>query len=53
MNEANWLSDEAWAMLDPHLPPNRPELLVDDCRVVSGILHVRYSGHVRPGCRDP
>lgn len=42
-----WLSDEAWALIDPHLPrgqPGRPR--VDDRRVVSGILHV-----LKTGCR--
>lgn len=36
-----WLSDEAWAAIEPHLPKNQPGArLVDDRRVVSGILHV-------------
>jgi transposase len=39
-----WLSDEAWAALDPHLPHGKPgKPRVDDRRVISGILHV--------GCR--
>jgi transposase len=36
-----WLSDEAWAAIEPHLPrglPGKPR--VDDRRVISGILHV-------------
>jgi transposase len=42
-----WLSDEAWAAIEPHLPrgkPGRPR--VDDRRVISGILHV-----LKVGCR--
>jgi transposase len=47
MNELQWLSDEAWAVLEPHLPKNRPGApRVDDRRVISGILHV-----LRSGCR--
>ncbi len=42
-----WLSDEAWAAIEPHLPrglPGKPR--VDDRRVISGILHV-----LKTGCR--
>lgn len=42
-----WLSDAAWAVLDPHLPrglSGKPR--VDDRRVISGILHV-----LKTGCR--
>jgi transposase len=42
-----WLSDEAWAAIDLHLPrggPGKPR--VDDRRVISGILHV-----LKTGCR--
>lgn len=47
MSELDWLSDEAWAALEPHLPKNRPGARrVDDRRVISGILHV-----LRSGCR--
>ena len=47
MSELDWLSDEAWAVLEPHLPKNRPGApRVDDRRVISGILHV-----LRSGCR--
>ncbi len=45
MSELNWLSDEAWAVLEPHLPTNRlgaPR--VDDRRITSSILHVLRSG---------
>ena len=36
-----WLSDEAWAAIEPHLPKNQPGARrVDDRRVISGILHV-------------
>ena len=46
-----WLSDEAWARIEPHLPhgqPGKPRF--DDRRVISGILHV-----LKVGCRwqDP
>lgn len=42
-----WLSDRAWAALDPHLPRGRPgKPRVDDRRVISGIRHV-----LRTGCR--
>lgn len=42
-----WLSDKAWAAIEPHLPrglPGKPR--VDDRRVISGILHV-----LKTGCR--
>ncbi|MDI6029569.1 IS5 family transposase, partial [Corticibacterium sp. UT-5YL-CI-8] len=42
-----WLSDDAWAALEAHLPhglPGKPR--VDDRRVISGILHV-----LKVGCR--
>ena len=42
-----WLSDQAWAVLEPHLPRGRPgKPRVDDRRVISGILHV-----LKTGCR--
>lgn len=42
-----WLSDEAWATIEPHLPKNqRGARRVDDRRVISGILHV-----LKVGCR--
>ncbi len=42
-----WLSDEAWAVIAPHLPHGRPgKPRVDDRRVISGILHV-----LKTGCR--
>jgi transposase len=47
MSDAEWLGDEAWAVIEPHLPKGRlgaPR--VDDRRVISGILHV-----LRSGCR--
>jgi transposase len=47
MSGADWLSDEAWAVIEPHLPKGRPGAhRVDDRRVISGILHV-----LRSGCR--
>ena len=42
-----WLSDEAWAAIEPHLPKNQPGARRgDDRRVISGILHV-----LKVGCR--
>ena len=42
-----WLSAEAWAAIEPHLPKNQPGARrVDDRRVISGILHV-----LKVGCR--
>jgi len=42
-----WLSDEAWAAIEPHLPKNQlGARRVDDRRVISGILHV-----LKVGCR--
>ena len=42
-----WLSDDAWAAIEPLLPKNQPGARrVDDRRVVSGIIHV-----LRVGCR--
>lgn len=42
-----WLSDEAWATIEPHLPKNQPGARrVDDRRVISSILHV-----LKVGCR--
>lgn len=42
-----WLSDKAWAEIEPHLPHGRPgKPRVDDRRVISGILHV-----LKTGCR--
>ena len=47
MSGSDWLSDEAWVVLEPHLPKNQPGApRVDDRRVISGILHV-----LRSGCR--
>jgi transposase len=42
-----WLSDEAWAAIEPHLSHGKPgKPRVDDRRVISGILHV-----LKTGCR--
>ena len=42
-----WLSDRAWAAIEPLLPRNQPGARrVDDRRVISGIVHV-----LRVGCR--
>lgn len=42
-----WLSDDAWAAIESHLPKNQPGARrVDDRRVISGILHV-----LKVGCR--
>lgn len=40
-----WLNEEQFARLAPHLPTNtRGKARVDDCRVISGIVHVLKSG---------
>jgi transposase len=40
-----WLSDEAWAAIEPHLPMNQPGARrVDDRRVISGIIHMLKCG---------
>ena len=40
-----WLSDEAWAVIAPHLPKNQPGARrVDDRRVISGIIHMLKCG---------
>lgn len=40
-----WLSDEAFAVIAPHLPRNQPGARrVDDRRVISGIVHMLRSG---------
>jgi transposase len=47
MADLFWLSDEAWAVIDPHLPHGKPgKPRVDDRRVISGIFHV-----LKTGCR--
>jgi len=45
MRDLFWLSDEAWAGLEPHLPHNQPgKPRVDDRRVISGIRHILKTG---------
>jgi transposase len=45
--ELFWLSDNAWELMEPHLPHGKPgKPRVDDRRVISGILHV-----LKVGCR--
>ena len=47
MSSGFWLSDDAWAAIEPLLPTNQPGARrVDDRRVISGIIHV-----LRVGCR--
>ncbi len=47
MSRLFWLDDDAWAVIEPHLPKNQPGARrVDDRRVISGILHV-----LKTGCR--
>ena len=42
-----WLSDDAWAEIERHLPRGKPgKPRVDDRRVISGILYV-----FKTGCR--
>jgi len=45
MAGAFWLSDSAWAAIEPLSPKHRPGARrVDDRRVISGIVHVLKSG---------
>ena len=45
MREEFWLSDRAWASLEPLLPTNQPGARrVDDRSVISGIILVLKSG---------
>ena len=45
MREIFRLDDEAWAVIEPHLPKNQPGVCrVDDRRIISGIIHVLKSG---------
>jgi transposase len=45
MRHLFWLSDDAWAAIEPHLPKNQPGARrVDDRRVISGIIHVLKTG---------
>lgn len=47
MSGGYWLSDRAWAAIEPLLPRNQPGARrLDDRRVISGIIHV-----LRVGCR--
>ena len=47
MTHLFWLSDDAWAAIEPHLPHGKPgKPRVDDRRVISGLLHV-----LKTGCR--
>ena len=47
MGHPFWLSDDAWAAIEPHLPKNQPGARrVGNRRVISGILHV-----LKTGCR--
>lgn len=45
MLDLYWLSDDAWARLEPHMPHNQPgRPRVDDRRMISGILHILKTG---------
>jgi transposase len=45
MRDLFWLSDAAWAKVEPHLPKNQPgKPRVDDRRVISGIPHILKTG---------
>ena len=45
MGRLFWLSDTAWAAIEPHLPHGQPgKPRVDDRRVISGILHILKTG---------
>jgi transposase len=40
-----WLSDEAWAEIEPHLLKSQPGARrVDDRRVISGFIHMLKCG---------
>jgi len=40
-----WLSDEAWAAIEPKLPRNQPGARrTDDRRIISGIIHMLKCG---------
>lgn len=45
MREIFWLDDDAWGLIEPQLPKNKPgPRRVDDRRIISGIIHVLKSG---------
>ena len=45
MSRVFWLSEEAWAAIEPFMPKNQPGARrVDNRRVISGIFHVLKSG---------
>lgn len=45
MSRLFWLDEEAWAVIEPHLPKNQPVARrVDGRRVISGILHALKTG---------
>ena len=45
MSRLFWLSDEAWAAIEPQLPKNQSGARrVDDRRVISGIIHMLKGG---------
>ena len=45
MSDLFWLSDEAWAAIEQHLPTNQPGARrVDDRRVASGIVYAIPNG---------
>lgn len=51
MAGVNWLSDRAWAAIEPLIPTNRTGARrVDDGRVISGIIHVLRSGYRWQDC---
>jgi transposase len=42
---SSWLSDEAWAALEPHRPFNLPKArCVDDRLIISGTPHILKTG---------
>ena len=52
MSRLFWLSDEAWAAIEPHLPQNQPGARrVNDRRVISGIIHMLKCGGRWVACR--
>ncbi len=51
MSGEYWLSDEAWSKIEPFLPKvYAGARRKDDRRIISGIIHVLYSGCRWPDC---
>ena len=44
MSDQFWLSEEQLARIEPHFPLSHGVPRVDDCKVISGIIHVIRNG---------